>query len=395
MNIHEYQAKAILKNYGAPIQDGLVISMGDSLEKMVSTIDEVSRLFHTNQFVIKAQVHAGGRGKGGGVKFCANKHAALETVQKILGMQLVTHQTGPEGKHVSKILVGAAINIEKEFYVAITVDRSSGKDVFIICKEGGVDIEEVSEKNPSAIRKVYIDPLLGLQEFQCRQLIFDLGLAKPLHKQASGIFKALYKSYIEKDASIAEINPLVLTKEGSLVVLDTKFAIDDNALFRHPEMAELRDLAEEEPAEIEAAQHRLNYIKLQGNIGCMVNGAGLAMASMDIIKQAGGEPANFLDVGGTASAETVQNGLRIILQDPNVKSVLINIFGGIVRCDRVANGIVQAISQMGLQVPVVVRLQGTNSKEARKILEESGVKIKSAESFLEAAKIAVEISQGL
>ena len=386
MKIHEYQAKEILKQYGVPIQDGYVI---ENIEDADATIDKVATDFNTSQFVVKAQIHAGGRGLGGGVKFSPNKEKALENCKNILGMTLKTHQTGPEGQLVRKVMITEALDIAKEFYVAITLDRSVGKNVFMVSTEGGMEIEEVAEKTPEKIIKVWIEPGHGLQGFQARQLGYALGLEGAQFKAATKLFSNLYKCYIGTDASIVEINPLVVTEQDEVVALDAKFNFDTNALYRHKDIVAMRDEDEEDPTEVEASKFDLNYIKLDGNVGCMVNGAGLAMGTMDIIKLKGGEPANFLDVGGGANVETVKNGFRIILSDENVKAVLINIFGGIVRCDRVANGVVQAVKELDLNVPVVVRLQGTNAIEAREILGNSGVDIIPADTLEEAAEKVV------
>ncbi|RAP27982.1 ADP-forming succinate--CoA ligase subunit beta [Candidatus Marinamargulisbacteria bacterium SCGC AG-343-D04] len=382
MKIHEHEAKDILKEYGVPIQDGFVVDQESDIE---SAIDKVSQEFNCSQFVVKAQIHAGGRGKGGGVKFSSDKAKAIANAKSILGMTLVTHQTAKEGQLVRKIYITEAIDIAKEYYVAITLDRAKSKNVFMVSTEGGVEIEEVAETNPEKIIKVWVDPNLGFQQSQARYLAFSLGFTGNQLKQAVKLFSALYKAYEGTDASIAEINPLVLTDQDNLIALDAKFNFDSNALGRQKDVLALRDVHEEDPTEVEASKFNLNYIKLDGNVGCMVNGAGLAMATMDIIKLKGGEPANFLDVGGGANVETVKNGFKIILSDPSVKAVLINIFGGIVRCDRVANGIIQAVSELDLNVPVVVRLAGTNAVEAKKLLENSGVSILSAETLEEAA----------
>lgn len=390
MKIHEYQAKEILKEFSVPIQDGVIIERKDQAEK---ALDMVERDLKTKQFVIKAQIHAGGRGKGGGVKFAPDRKSALEHIKNILGMTLVTHQTGPEGRLVKKVMVGEAIDIAKEFYVAITLDRSTAKDVFMVSSEGGVDIEEVAAKTPEKIVKVWVDPLIGLRAFHTRKMALALGLEGVAFKQAQKLLFNLYRAYQATDASIAEINPLVLTEQGNILALDAKFNFDDNALYRQKKVLEYRDLDEEDPTEIEAGKYDLNYIKLEGNVGCMVNGAGLAMATMDIIKLKGGEPANFLDVGGGASAETVKNGFRIILSDKNVKAVLINIFGGIVRCDRVANGVVQAMKELGLNSPIVVRLAGTNAEEAKVILDNSGLSVVSADSMEDGAEKVVKLAQ--
>ena len=389
MKIHEYQAKEILKKFGVPIQDGFIFESEADIE---ATIDKVASELNCNQFVVKAQIHAGGRGLGGGVKFCPNKETAIEKAKEIFGMTLKTHQTGPEGQFVRKVYITEALDIAKEYYVAITLDRTQSKHVIMASSEGGVDIEEVAAKTPEKIIKVWVDPNLGLQANQARQLAFRLGFEGDAFKQAVKVFKALYKAYEATDASIAEINPLVLTDQGNVVALDAKFNFDSNALYRQKDIASLRDVYEEDPTEVEAGEFNLNYIKLDGNVGCMVNGAGLAMATMDIIKLKGGEPANFLDVGGGANVETVKNGFRIILSDKNVKAVLINIFGGIVRCDRVANGIIQAVSELDLSVPVVVRLAGTNAEEAKSLLENSGVSIIPAESLEEAATKVVDVA---
>lgn len=390
MKIHEYQAKEILKEFSVPIQDGVIIDRKDQAEKALDTVEQELK---TKQFVIKAQIHAGGRGKGGGVKFAPDRKSALDHINNILGMTLVTHQTGPEGRLVKKVMVGEAIDIAKEFYVAITLDRSTAKDVFMVSSEGGVDIEEVAAKTPEKIVKVWVDPLIGLRAYHTRKMAFALGLEGAAFKQAQKLLFNLYRAYQATDASIAEINPLVLTEQGNILALDAKFNFDDNALYRQTKVLEYRDLDEEDPTEIEAGKYDLNYIKLDGNVGCMVNGAGLAMATMDIIKLKGGEPANFLDVGGGASAETVKNGFRIILSDKNVKAVLINIFGGIVRCDRVANGVVQAVKELGLNSPIVVRLAGTNAEEAKVILDNSGLSVVSADSMEDAAEKVVKLVQ--
>ena len=391
MKIHEYQAKSLLKKYNIPIQDGVTI---DCLSEAEGAIKQVSEDYSTDQFVIKAQIHAGGRGKGGGVKFTPTKEDALDKINDILGMTLITHQTGPEGRLVKKVMVGEAIDIKKEYYVAITLDRSSGKDVFMVSSEGGVEIEEVAKTNPDKIVREAIIPGLGLLGFQARNLSKSLGLEGKIGRQAGVLFQNLYTMYRELNCSIVEINPLVLTEQDDILALDAKVNFDSNALYMHPEIVEMRDLNEEDPAEVEADKYHLNYIKLEGNVGCMVNGAGLAMATMDIIKQVGGSPANFLDVGGGANVETVKNGFRIILSDENVKAVLINIFGGIVRCDRIANGIIEAVKELDLTVPVVVRLAGTNAEVAKELLANSGVSIISADSFEDAAVKSINAAEG-
>ena len=386
MKIHEYQGKALLKKYNVPIQDGYVV---EDLSQVASTIENVRKDFNSVAVVVKAQIHAGGRGKGGGVKFSPTPESALENATNILGMDLITHQTGPQGQKVRKIYITEALDIAEEFYVAITLDRSLCKDVFMVSTEGGMEIEKVAEESPEKIVKEWIDPLLGMKSFQARKLAFGLGLTGDAFKTACKVFANMYKCYTETDATIVEVNPLVLTDDGRIIALDAKFNFDGNAMYRQKEIANMRDEFEEDPTELEASQFNLNYIKLDGNVGCMVNGAGLAMATMDIIKLAGGEPANFLDVGGAANVETVKNGFKIILKDKNVKAIIINIFGGIVRCDRVANGVIQAVKELNLDVPVIVRLEGTNAVEAKKILAESGVAIIPAESIQDAATKAV------
>ena len=391
MKIHEYQAKKIFANFGMPVQDGYVF---ENIEEAESTIRRVQKDFNTEDVVVKAQIHAGGRGKGGGVKYSPNFDKAIQNAKNILGMNLVTHQTGEKGQLVRKVYVTEAFDIAEEYYAAITLDRGKGMDVFMISSEGGVEIEKVAAETPEKIVKVWIDPLLGMKSFQARKLAYGLNLSGDAFKAAMKIFMQMYHAYQSIDATIVEVNPLILTTDGRIVVLDAKVNLDDNALFRHKDIAEMRDFDEEDPMEVEAGKFSLNYIKLDGNVGCMVNGAGLAMATMDIIKLAGGEPANFLDVGGSASAETVKNGFRIILSDENVKAVLINIFGGIVRCDRVANGVVQAVKELGLKVPVVVRLEGTNAREAQDILAKSGVDIIPAIGMKDAAQKVVNAALG-
>ena len=391
MKIHEYQAKKIFANFGMPVQDGYVF---ENIEEAESTIRRVQKDFNTEDVVVKAQIHAGGRGKGGGVKYSPNFDKAIQNAKNILGMNLVTHQTGEKGQLVRKVYVTEAFDIAEEYYAAITLDRSKGMDVFMISSEGGVEIEKVAAETPEKIVKVWIDPLLGMKSFQSRKLAYAFNLSGDAFKAAMKIFMQMYHAYQSIDATIVEVNPLILTTDGRIVVLDAKVNLDDNALFRHKDISDMRDFDEEDPMEVEARKFSLNYIKLDGNVGCMVNGAGLAMATMDIIKLAGGEPANFLDVGGSASAETVKNGFRIILSDENVKAVLINIFGGIVRCDRVANGVVQAVKELGLKVPVVVRLEGTNAREAQDILAKSGVDIIPATGMKDAAQKVVNASLG-
>jgi len=382
MKIHEYQAKDILKKYNIPIQDGYTISDINEAEK---TILKVQEDFKTNDFVVKAQIHAGGRGKGGGVKYSPNFDSALKNAKDILGMNLITHQTGEKGKLVNTIYITEAFNIKKEYYVAITLDREKRKDVFMVSTEGGVNIEDVAKNTPEKITKIWIDPLDDLNINDAEKLANSLNFDNDLKNQAKNIFINLYKCYKEMDCTILEVNPLIKSDNDKIVALDAKLNFDSNAIFRHNEIPSMRDLSEEDPMEVEANKFNLNYIKLDGNVGCMVNGAGLAMATMDIIKLSGGEPANFLDVGGAANADTIKNGFKIILKVNNVKAVLINIFGGIVRCDRVANGAVEAVNELGLKVPVVVRLEGTNSEIAKDILTKSNVKIVPANDLKDAA----------
>lgn len=382
MKIHEYQGKEILEKYGVAMQPGEVASTVDEAISVAKDMIPV----HGDLFVIKAQIHAGGRGKGGGVKLAQGLKAVEEVAGKILGMNLVTHQTGPEGQLVRKILVAPAVNIAKEYYIGVTLDRARSQHVIMASTEGGVEIEKVAAETPEKILKVWADPSYGLQAFQARELAYGLGFKGKTARQAANFIMALFQAYVGVDASLAEINPLVLTEEGKVVAIDAKLNLDDNALYRHKDLAELRDLHEEDPLEVEAHASNLNYVKLDGNVGCMVNGAGLAMATMDIIKLAGGNPANFLDVGGTASAETVEAGFRIILKDPNVKAVLVNIFGGIVRCDRVARGVVEAAQNVGIEVPLIVRLQGTNAAQGQAVLQESGIALESAVLFEQAAE---------
>lgn len=388
MNIHEYQAKEILKSYGVAIQEGVVVSDSNNTETSVKELKEKTG---TDWVVVKAQIHAGGRGKGGGVKLAKNMDEAKQRVSDILGMQLVTPQTGPEGKKVNKVLIAQDVyypgaSEPKEYYMSVLLDRALGKNVIIYTTEGGMDIEEVAESNPEKIWKEWIDPATGLLPFQARKIAFNLGLEGQAMKQMVKFVNALYQAYVDTDSAMFEINPVLKTSDDKIIAVDAKVDLDDNALYRHKDFAELRDESEEDPTEVEAKKFNLNYVKLDGNVGCMVNGAGLAMATMDIIKLSGGDPANFLDVGGTASAETVEAGFRIILKDPNVKAILINIFGGIVRCDRVAQGVVDAYKNIGdIPVPIIVRLQGTNAEEAKKIIDESGLEVRSAILLQEAA----------
>ena len=382
MKIHEYQAKDVLRKFGVAVPQGKVTS--DAAEA-----EAIARELGTPVVVVKAQIHAGGRGKGGGVKLAKSPAEAAEIAGKMIGMNLVTHQTGPEGKIVRKILIEQGLDIAHEYYVGIVLDRAKNQLVLMASTEGGVEIEKVAAETPEKIVKEWIDPLTGLRPSQARKIAFALGLQGDALKNATKFFMALYKAILATDASLAEINPLVETKDGRILALDAKIGFDDNALYRHPDFADLRDLHEEDPLEVEASKYNLNYIKLDGNVGCMVNGAGLAMATMDIIKLSGGEPANFLDVGGGASPETVENGFKIILSDKNVKAVLINIFGGIVRCDRVARGVIQAAKNVDITVPLVVRLEGTNAEEGAALLAESGLELQVAKSLQDAAEKVV------
>ncbi len=383
MKIHEYQAKEIFRKFNVAVPNGKVAYKVDDVEDgAVRAAKELGG----KVWVVKAQIHAGGRGKGGGVKVAKSLDEVKKHASDILGMTLVTHQTGPEGSVVKRLLIEEGINIEKELYVGITLDRAQSKNVFMVSTEGGVEIEKVAEETPEKIMKEAVDPAVGLQAYQARKLAFGLGLSGNQFKNAVKFLMNLYKVYEATDASIAEINPLVVTKEGDVIALDAKMNFDDNALYRHKDIVEYRDFDEEEPLEIEASKFDLNYIKLDGNVGCMVNGAGLAMATMDIIKLAGGEPANFLDVGGGANKETVANGFKIILSDKNVKAILINIFGGIVRCDRVAQGVIDAVNEINVEVPIVVRLEGTNAEEAGVLLRKSGLNFEVAKSLEDAAQ---------
>ncbi len=387
MKVHEYQGKEIFRKHGIITPEGIPAF---NVDESLTAYDKLG----SETVVVKAQIHAGGRGKGGGVKLAHSRDEVESLAKEMLGMTLITHQTGPKGKEVQRLLIESGADIRSEFYAAITLDRGKEMDVFMVSMEGGVEIEKVAAETPEKIVKVWIDPLLGMKSYQARKLAYGLNLTGNAFKEAASIFLKMYACYQSTDASLVEINPLILTGDDHIVALDSKFNFDGNALFRQKEISDMRDLSEEDPMEIEAGNYNLNYIKLDGNVGCMVNGAGLAMATMDIIKLAGGEPANFLDVGGTASAETVKNGFRIILSDKNVKAVLINIFGGIVRCDRVANGVVQAVKELGLDVPVVVRLEGTNAEEAQTILSKSGVSIIPAVGMKDAAEKVVNAALG-
>ncbi|MFT6112800.1 MAG: succinyl-CoA synthetase beta subunit [Bacteroidia bacterium] len=388
MNIHEYQAKLILKSFGVAIQEGIVI---DKKEDALAAGAKLREQTGTDWMIVKAQIHAGGRGKGGGVKLAKNDEELQQVVNDILGMTLVTPQTSKAGKFVNKVLIAQDVyypgaNEPDEYYMSVLLDRNTGKNVIIYTTEGGMDIEQVAHDTPEKIHKEFIDPTLGLQAFQARKIAFNLGLSGNSFKEMTKFVSSLYRAYVETDSAMFEINPVLKTSDDKIIAVDSKVTLDDNALYRHKDFAALRDESEEDPTEVEAKKHDLNFIKLDGNVGCMVNGAGLAMATMDIIKLSGGEPANFLDVGGSANATTVEAGFRIILKDPSVKAILINIFGGIVRCDRVANGVVDAYKSIGeINVPIIVRLQGTNAEEAKKIIDESGLKVESAIVLQEAA----------
>jgi succinyl-CoA synthetase beta subunit len=383
MKIHEYQAKEILRSYGVPVPRGGVAETPEEVERIAKEIG-------TETLVVKAQIHAGGRGKGGGVQVVRSVQEARNAAKKILGMTLVTHQTGPAGRSVRKVLIEEGVEIEEELYLGIVIDRSQACPVIMASRAGGVEIERVARESPEKIIKEWISPVIGFRPFHPNKIGFGLGLELGQVEKMRGILSGLYRAFIEKDCLLAEINPLVLTKGGDLIALDAKMNFDDNGLFRHKEIAALRDLNEEDPLEIEASRHNLNYIKLDGNVGCMVNGAGLAMATMDIIKMAGADPANFLDVGGGATVEMVKNGFKILLSDKDVKAILINIFGGILRCDTLAAGVTEAVSEVSVGVPVVVRLEGTNVEEGRKILKDSGLDFIVAQGMKEAAEKVVE-----
>jgi len=401
MNIHEYQAKEILKKYGVAVQNGYVAETPEAAKKAA---DKVKSEFGSDWSVVKAQIHAGGRGKGKirgteqrGVQVAKSPEGAAEIAKNLLGGTLVTIQTGEQGKVVNKVYVAQDVfypgpNEPEEYYMSVLLDRAKKQNVIIYTTEGGMDIEEVAESNPEKIHKEWIEPGIGLQAFQARKIAFNLGLEGTAFKEMVKFVSALYKAYEETDSAMFEINPVLKTSDDKIIAVDAKVNLDDNALYRHKDFLELRDLAEEDPTEVEAGKYSLNYVKLDGNVGCMVNGAGLAMATMDIIKLSGGEPANFLDVGGTANAETVEAGFRIIMSDPNVKAILINIFGGIVRCDRVANGVVEAYKKIGdVKIPIIVRLQGTNAEEAKRIIDGSGLKVYSAIALKEAAELVEKL----
>ncbi len=390
MNIHEYQAKSILKQFGVPVPEGM---LAVSPEEAVNAARQIQETTGTDMWAVKAQIHAGGRGKGGGVKIAKTIQQVQQYTGEILGMNLVTHQTGPEGKRVSRVLIEQGIYYAgasdiRELYISILLNRATGRNTFIFSTEGGMDIENVAEKSPHLIFHEEIDPSVGLQSFQERRMAYNLGLDGEPFRKMLKFLSALYAAYIGADASMIEINPVVKTSDNLIFAADAKINLDDNALFRHPDYAAMRDITEEDESEVAAGKYNLNFIKLNGNVGCMVNGAGLAMATMDIIKLSGGEPANFLDVGGSANAATVEAGFRIILKDPDVKAILINIFGGIVRCDRVAQGVADAYKSVGnISVPVIVRLEGTNAQEGKTLLDRSGLKVLTALSLQDAADL--------
>jgi succinyl-CoA synthetase beta subunit len=394
MNLHEYQGKQLLRKYNVPTPEGLVI---DKAEFAVESAMKLQQMTDTEKWAIKAQIHAGGRGKGGGVKIAKNLEEVENYASSIIGMQLVTPQTGSQGKKVGKVLIEQNIFYEgeseiQEFYMSIMLDRAKKQNVIIYSPRGGMDIEAVAAETPEFIFREYIDPVVGIQGFQCRRIAFNLGLSGDAWKSMVRFAEALYNTYIGSDATLLEINPVMKTSDNKIIAADCKISVDENALFRHPDIFAMRDISEEDPTEVEAKEHGLNYVKLDGNVGCMVNGAGLAMATMDIIKLSGGDPANFLDVGGSADAKRVENAFRIILQDPNVKAILVNIFGGIVRCDRVANGIVDAYKNIGnISIPIIVRLQGTNAEEAKEIIDRSGLKVYSAIKLEDAAELIQQV----
>ncbi|MBL7805327.1 MAG: ADP-forming succinate--CoA ligase subunit beta [Saprospiraceae bacterium] len=397
MNLHEYQGKELLKSYGVKIQEGIV---AETDAEAVAAAKKIKELYNSDWCVIKAQIHAGGRGKGGGVKLAKSPEQAGQIADDILGMMLKTPQTPPEGKLVRKVLVAQDVfypgaSDPKEFYISILTDRGRGCNVIIYSPDGGMDIEKVAEETPERVFTENIDPLLGLRPFQAQKVAFNLGLSGQAYKEMVDFVQKLYAAFVGSDASLFEINPCLKTSDDRIIAVDAKVALDDNGLFRHPNLEALRDTSEEDPVDVEARTHDLNYVKLDGNVGCMVNGAGLAMATMDLIQLSGGEPANFLDVGGTADAQRVENAMRIILKDPHVKAILINIFGGIVRCDRVAQGVVDAYHTIGnIPVPVIVRLQGTNADLGKKIIDESGLKVYGAVEFQEAADLVKKVLMG-
>jgi len=390
MKIHEYQAKEILRKYGVPVPDGVLATTLEEADTAAKSLFDKGNA----AVVVKAQIHEGGRGKGGGVKYVKTLEDAAKQAKAILGMQLVTHQTGPEGKKVQRLLIEAGSAIARELYLGIVLDRATGKVVFMASQSGGMEIEQVAHDTPELIYKETIEPSLGLQPYQARKLAFKLGLDKKQINAAVAFMTGLYKAYVETDASLLEINPFITTIDGALVALDCKINFDDNALFRHKDLKELRDLTEEDPLEVEASKYALNYIKLDGSIACMVNGAGLAMATMDIISYAGGSPANFLDVGGGASQEQIEHAFEILLSDPNVKAIFINIFGGILRVDVLATAVVAAAKKLNVQLPIILRLEGTNVEEGREILKQSGLKFQVGATMKEAADLAVAAAKG-
>jgi succinyl-CoA synthetase beta subunit len=385
MKIHEYQAKSILARYGVPVPSGEAVFNA-------SDAKAVAERLGGGTVVVKAQIHAGGRGKGGGVKLASNPEEADRVAKQIFGMKLITHQTGPEGRTVSRLLVEQGLPIARELYLGLVIDRAAGRPVIMASQDGGMEIEAVAERTPERIHKEYVNPATGLIPFQTRELGFALGLQGDQIAKFGAMVTALYAAFIGTDASLVEINPLIVTKTGDLLALDAKMSFDDSALSRHPELKDLRDLDEEDPLEIEASKFNLNYIRLDGTIGCMVNGAGLAMATMDIIKLAGGEPANFLDVGGGANKEQIRNAFRILMSDKNVRAVLINIFGGILRCDILAEGLIAAVQELGVRVPIVIRMEGTNAEEGKRLLKQSGLNFTTADSMGEAAQQVVELA---
>ena len=387
MKIHEYQAKALLAKHGVIVPKGEVVFKPEDAEA-------AARRLGGPVSVVKAQIHAGGRGKGGGVKVVKSPEAARDAAAKMLGTTLVTYQTGPAGQRVGRVLVEEGLAIKRELYLGLVIDRSTEKPVMMASPDGGVEIEKVAEQTPERIFKAFIDPGIGLQPYQTRQLAFALGLEGVQIGWAGQLMTAVWEAFVRTDASLIEINPLIVTEEGNLLALDAKITFDDNALFRHPDIKEMRDLSEEDPLEIEASKHSLNYIKLDGTIGCMVNGAGLAMATMDIIKLAGGEPANFLDVGGGANAQQIKNAFRILMSDKNVKAVLINIFGGILRCDVLAEGVIAAVRDLGVPVPIVIRMEGTNVEQGKQMLRDSGLNFTTADTMGEAAERVVTLARG-
>jgi succinyl-CoA synthetase beta subunit len=394
MNLHEYQGKELLKSYGVKIQEGIV---AHTPEEAVEAAKKLKELYNSDWCVVKAQVHAGGRGKGGGVKLAKSPDQAGEIAKQIIGMMLITPQTPPEGKLVRKVLIAQDVyypgpSEHKEFYISILTDRARGGNVIIYSPDGGMDIEKVAEETPERVFTEFVDPLLGIRPFQASKVAFNLGLSGQAHKEMMAFVQKLYTAYVGSDATLFEINPCLKTSDDRIIAVDAKVSIDDNGLFRHTDLEAQRDTNEEDPTDVEAREHDLNYVKLDGNVGCMVNGAGLAMSTMDLIKLSGGEPANFLDVGGTADAQRVENAMRIILKDTNVKAILINIFGGIVRCDRVAQGVVDAYKSIGnIPVPVIVRLQGTNADIAKTIIDQSGLEVMGAVEFQEAADLVAEV----